>query len=158
MRGTMVCGVTDTGPGREALMTAVELSKRLGLRLVLAHVAEGPGPINNGDDGDGGESVSMRGSREGAARLVATLAAEFGVADSAERRSAVGDPAAILGQIAADEAADVIVVGARARGRLLRGLESRFASQLEAETPVPVLIAPSRARVKNPVVGDRGRR
>ena len=146
MRGTMLCGVTDTGSGREALMTAVELSKRLGLRLVIAHVAEGIGPIEDGNsDGDGVESVTMKGSRQSAGRVVEKLAREFGVAE-AERRSAVGDPAALLGQIAAEEAADVILVGARARGRLRRGLESRVASRLEAETPVPVLIAPSRAR------------
>jgi nucleotide-binding universal stress UspA family protein len=51
-----------------------------------------------------------------------------------------------LGQIAAEEAADLIVVGARSRGRLRRGLESRLADELETETPVPVLIAPPRLR------------
>jgi hypothetical protein len=38
------------------------------------------------------------------------------------------------------------VVGARTRGRLRRGLESRLAGELESETPVPVLIAPPRRR------------
>jgi nucleotide-binding universal stress UspA family protein len=74
------------------------------------------------------------------------LAAEHSVARSAEQRSAVGDPAALLGQIAAEEAADVIVVGSRERGRLRRRLESRFARQLATETPVPVVIAPPRTR------------
>ena len=84
----------------------------------------------------------MKANREGAARLVASLAADNGLGDSAEHRWAVGDPAALLGQIAAEEAADLIVVGARSRGRLRRGLESRLADELESETPVPVLIAP----------------
>jgi hypothetical protein len=66
MQGTIVCGVTDTDEGRQALATAVELTERLRLRLVLAHVAEGIGPLNG--DGDGGESVTMKGGREGAAR------------------------------------------------------------------------------------------
>jgi nucleotide-binding universal stress UspA family protein len=159
VRGTIVCGVTDTAPGREALTTAVALSERLGLRLVLAHIAEGIGPIEDGDgDIDGAESVTMKASRVGALRIVERLAAEFGVAESAERRSAVGDPAALLGQIAAEEAADVILIGARGRGRLRRGLESRFARQLEAETPVPVLIAPSRARVTKSLVRHRSGR
>ena len=39
MQGTIVCGVTDTNDGRQALAAAVELTERLGLRLVLAHVA-----------------------------------------------------------------------------------------------------------------------
>jgi nucleotide-binding universal stress UspA family protein len=78
--------------------------------------------------------------------LRARLAAEYAVTDRAERRVAVGDAPSLLGQIAAEEAADLIVVGARTRGRLRRGLESRLADELETETPVPVLIAPPRLR------------
>jgi nucleotide-binding universal stress UspA family protein len=142
MPGTIVCGVSDSDAGRGALTLAAELSKRLGLRLVLVHVADGIPPVDaNGEDS---ESVSTRADGQGAARLVARLAVEHGVADSAEQRSAVGDPAALLGQIAAEEAADMIVVGARARGRLRPGLESRLARALETATPVPVLIAPPR--------------
>jgi nucleotide-binding universal stress UspA family protein len=144
MQGTVICGVTDTDEGRQALATAVELTERLRLRLVLAHVVEGLGPSNGRANGD--ESVTMKGDREGAARLLAQLAAEHAVADSAERRVAVGDAASRLGQIAAEEAANLIVVGARTRGRLRRGLESRLAGELESETPVPVLIAPPRRR------------
>ena len=144
MQGTIVCGVTDTDEGRQALGTAVELAGRLRLRLVLAHIAEGIGPLNGGGDGD--ESVTMKGGREGAERLLAQLAAEYAVTDRAERRVAVGDPPSLLGQIAAEEAADLIVVGARTRGRLRRGLESRLADRLKTETPVPVLIAPPRLR------------
>jgi nucleotide-binding universal stress UspA family protein len=144
MRGTIVCGVTDSDEGRGALAVAAELSERLGLRLVLAHVADGIAALAL--NGEGNESVTTRADREGAACFVARLAAEHGVAGSAEQRSAVGDPAALLGQIAAEEAADLIVVGARARGRLRRGLESRLARQLETETAVPVVIAPPRTR------------
>jgi nucleotide-binding universal stress UspA family protein len=140
----MVCSVSDTEEGRGALETAVELSERLRLRLVLAHVASGITLHDNGDDA--GESVSMKANREGATRLLARLAAEYGISDSAERREAVGDEAAQLAQIAAEEAADVILVGARPRGRLRRGLESKLADQLETETPVPVLIAAPRTR------------
>ena len=142
MRGTIVCGVTDGEEGRGALALAAELSERLGLRLVLAHVADGIAPLDV--NGEGSESVTTRAGREGAARLVARLAAEHSVAGSAEQRSAVGDPAALLAQIAGEEGADVIVVGSRARGRLRRGLESRLARQLETATPVPVVIAPPR--------------
>lgn len=143
MRGTMVCSVSDTKEGRGALEMAVELSKRLKLRLVLAHVASGI--TLNDEVSEAGESVSMKANREGATRVLARLAAEYGVTD-AERREAVGDEAAQLGQIAAEEAADVILVGARPRGRLRRGFESRLADELETETQVPVLIAPPRSR------------
>lgn len=140
MRGTLVCCVDDSADGRRALETAVELSDRLDLRLVLAHAGSGIEPI--AADADGAESVSMKANREGAARLLTRLAAEYGIADRAERRSGTGDAATVIGRIAADEGADLIVVGSRARGRLRRGLESRLGEQLASETPVPVLIAP----------------
>jgi nucleotide-binding universal stress UspA family protein len=101
MQGTIVCGVTDTDEGRQALATAVELTERV----------------------------------------------------------AVGDAPSLLAQVAAEEAADVIVVGARPRGPLRRGLESRLADELETETPVPVLIAPPRTRhPRRPAASPGGRR
>ena len=154
MQGTLVCAMTNE-EDRTALQTAVELSERLGLRLVLAYVRDGIGsPAVEADDA--AASVSMSVSREGAARLLARLAAEHGLADVVEQRSGAGDAAAVIGQIAAEEAADLIVVGARARGRLRRGLESRLAGQLGSETPVPVLIAPPRRRENGHL--RRGRR
>jgi nucleotide-binding universal stress UspA family protein len=101
VQGTIVCGVNDTEEGRGALWLAAELSERIGLRLVLAHIVDGIVSL------DGDESVAIQG-RAGAARPVAQLAAE------------VGDTATLLGRIAAEEAADVILVGARSRGRLRR--------------------------------------
>ena len=41
MRGTLVCGVTDSEDAAGTVELAVELTQRLGMRLVLAHVAEG---------------------------------------------------------------------------------------------------------------------
>jgi nucleotide-binding universal stress UspA family protein len=136
----MVCSVTDTEEGRGALQLAVELSERLRLRLVLAHVSRGIGLTDAGGD----ESVSMAANREGARRMLSRLVAEYGVSETAERREAVGDEAAQLAQIAAEEAADLILVAARPRGRLRRGFESELADQLETETAVPVLIAAPR--------------
>jgi nucleotide-binding universal stress UspA family protein len=80
------------------------------------------------------------------------------VADRAERRVAVGDGPSLLGRIAAEEAADLIVVGAKTRGRLRRGLESRLADELETETPVPVLIAPPRLREARKTMARNGAR
>lgn len=120
---------------------------------MLAHAVDGIGELGSED---GVESVSMQADRQGGhafvarrgddgvERRVARLAHDHGVADRAERRVAVSEPAALIGQIAAEEAADLIVVGSHARGRLRRGLESKLARQLETATPVPVLIAPPR--------------
>jgi nucleotide-binding universal stress UspA family protein len=144
VRGTLVCGVTDSEDAAGTVELAVELTQRLGMRLVLAHVAEGFAPIGDGVEVE--ESVTMKGNRVGAERLLGQLAEEHGVAETAQRRVAVGSPATLLGQIAAEEAADVILVGSRERGWPRRGLESRLAAQLETETPVPILIAPPRTR------------
>jgi nucleotide-binding universal stress UspA family protein len=144
MRGTMICGVTDSDEGRAAVELGIELSQRLGLRLVLAHVAQGLYPHDAAEDGV--ESVAMKGDRVQAERLLLTLAEEYGITETAERRSSVGDRAALLGRIAAEEAADVILVGSRVRGWRGWGFQSRLAEELKATTPVPILIAPPSSR------------
>jgi nucleotide-binding universal stress UspA family protein len=125
----------------DAVAQAVAVSEGLGLRLVLAHIVDGLASL-----GDGNESVTIRGDRQAAEHELAELAHEHQVDESAERRVAVGDPPAALAQIASEEAAALIVVGARTRGWGRRRLESRVAEELETETPVPVLIAPPRLR------------
>jgi len=152
MPGTLLCAVTDGEEGADALALGAELSERLDLRLILAHAIDGIDGI-----GEGNESVTMKQDRQGAERRLARLADLHGVAGRAETRVAVGDAPALLGQIAAEEAADVIVVGARTRGWPKR-LETRLADALESETPVPVLIAPRRTRrprTEATVNGDR---
>jgi nucleotide-binding universal stress UspA family protein len=72
------------------------------------------------------------------------VAAEYGIAGSADCRDAVGERAESLARIAAEEAADLIVVGSRTRGRFRSGLRSTLAAELENQTPVPVVIAPPR--------------
>jgi nucleotide-binding universal stress UspA family protein len=144
MRGTILCWVDDSPHGRAALRAAVDLSDRLKLRLVLAHVASG------GDDAGDDEDEPRTRRREGAARLVERLASEHRLSDRTERRSAVGDPATLLGQMAAEEAADLIVIGAPARARLRRSSESRLAEHLESTTMVPVVLVPQRSRGQSP--------
>jgi len=141
MYGTVVCAVTDGAENEDAVAQAAAVSERLGLRLVLAHVVDGIGSAGNGD-----ESITMKGDRKAAEALLEELARDHDLDESTERRVVLGDPATRLGQIASEEAADVIVVGARPRGWGRRGLESRLAQELETETPVPVLIAPPRTR------------
>jgi len=146
MHGTLICAVSDGAENDDAVAQAAAISERLGLRLVLTHVVDGI----VGGNGNGEESFTMKADRTGAEQRLAQLADEHGIEQRAERRVAVGDSAALLGQIASEEAADVIVVGARKRGWGRRGLESRLAEELETETPVPVVIAPPRDRRPRP--------
>jgi nucleotide-binding universal stress UspA family protein len=110
------------------------------MRLVLAHVVRGP--YAQDAYGDGEDGIGVKARRIRAERLLARVAEEYGVTETAERRVAVGDPPTALGEIAADETADVILVGSRARGRRARGIESTLAAELKASTAVPVVIAP----------------
>jgi nucleotide-binding universal stress UspA family protein len=142
MHGTLVCAITDGAENDDAVAQASAISERLGLRLVLAHVVDGISALGDGD----GESITMKGDRVAAERRLAELARDHGLDASAEQRVAVGDPATLIGQIASEEAADVILVGARPRGWGRRGHESKLARELETETPVPVLVAPPRLR------------
>jgi nucleotide-binding universal stress UspA family protein len=123
---------------------AAELSQRLGLRLVLAHVADGIAPL----DVDGEAVRALRPAPAAREPRAWSRAWRPSTASPAARSSVqpVGDPAALLAQIAAEEGADMIIVGSRARGRLRRGFDSTLARQLETSTSVPVVIAPPRTR------------
>lgn len=126
MQGTIVCGVTAAPEARAAAQLADALAARLGLRLVLAHVAAG-----HRDDPDA------------QARLEA-LADDLG--SGPELRLVHGSRVDALARVAADEGADVIVLGSQPHGARGRRLRCSLARQLEAVQAVPVLIAPPATR------------
>jgi nucleotide-binding universal stress UspA family protein len=136
MTGTIVCGVTVSDEGRAAAQLAGALSGRLQLRLVLAHVVDVPVAA--------GESLTARQGISGAERALAELVEDIG--GDAEARVVVGPRAERLAQVAAEEGADLIVLGSRKGGLLGGRLRCRLAQELEAATPAPVLIAPPQTR------------
>jgi nucleotide-binding universal stress UspA family protein len=137
--GTIVCGVTDSLEGRAAAQLAGALSARLGLRLVLAHVVDGL-------PSDALDSVTGQQLLSGAERTLGQIGQEVQPYNGAECRIAVGDRAERLAQFAAEEGADLLVIGSRPCGFRGRHLRSMLARELEAATPVPVLIAPPQTR------------
>ena len=120
MHGTIVCGVVDAPEGRAAAQLGAALAARLGLRLVLVHVAnaERPPPA------------------------LKAIAPDQDV----ELRVVGGNRVDAIAQVAADEGADVILLGSRARGSRGRQLRCTLAGELEAAQAVPVLIAPPATR------------
>jgi nucleotide-binding universal stress UspA family protein len=140
MGGTIVCGVSETPAGRAAADPASALGARLGLRLVLVSVVDGV-PAGARD------SLTARQRQSGAERALAELARSSG--DGTETRVVHGERAEALAQVAADEGADVIVVGSRPAGLGSRSLRSTLARRLEALTPVPVLVAPPSTRKRS---------
>jgi nucleotide-binding universal stress UspA family protein len=139
MGGTILCGVTDSAEGRAAAQLAGALSMRLGLRLVLAHVFDGV-------TAEALQGVSGQQILSGTQRAMAEIASDANAGSGTESRLAVGERAERLAQIGAEEGADLIVIGSRPRGFRGRHLRSTLARELEAVTPVPVLIAPPQTR------------
>jgi nucleotide-binding universal stress UspA family protein len=125
MYGTIVCGITETPEARAAAQLAAALAERLGLRLVLVNVSFGHGPE----------------------RELGELASRLG--DHVEASFVSGTRADGLASVAADEGADVIVLGSRPRGARGRQLCCALARELEAVTDVPVLIAPPATRERS---------
>jgi len=130
MSGTILCGVNDSQGARDALQLAAALSERLRVRLVVVHVACGE-------------------STEQARRLVSRLMLDAAPQARADVRVAAGEQAVRLAQIAAEEAADLIIIGSGRNGRLRLLPGSNFASELESATTCPVLIAPPQTRPRS---------
>jgi nucleotide-binding universal stress UspA family protein len=140
MGGTVVCGVTEAPGGRCAAELAHALVARLGLRLVLVHVVDGVPPGTH-------ESLSARQRHAGAERILDEIA--DGVGNGTERRVVIGNRVEALAQVAAEEGADLIVIGSRPVGLGNRKLRSTLARELEAATPVPVVLAPPTTRKRS---------
>ena len=131
MHGTIVCGVVDSAEGRAAAQLAAALAARLGLRLVLVHVGE----------------AAESDRRNGVEQALQEIAQSVG--DTAETRLVHGNRVDALAGVAAEEGADVIVLGSRPRGARSRQLRCGLACELEAVQSVPVLIAPPSTRERS---------
>jgi nucleotide-binding universal stress UspA family protein len=140
MGGTVVCGVTDAADDRSAAELARALGARLGMRLVLVHVIDG---VPFGTD----DSVTARQRQRGAEQILSGIVQEVG--NGTEKRIVLGERAEALAQVAAEEGADLIVLGSRAGGLGNRKLRCTLARELEVATPVPVLIAPPTTRKRS---------
>jgi nucleotide-binding universal stress UspA family protein len=140
MGGTIVCGVGESAEGRAAADLASALATRLDLRLVLVSVLDGV-PVSARD------SLTGRQQQSGAEWTLRQIAGE--IDSGAETRVVHGPRTESLAQVAAEEGADVIVVGSRPAGLGSGKLRSTLARELEAVTPVPVLVAPPSTRKRS---------
>ena len=138
--GTIVCDATEPLAGRSAAELADALGARLGLRLVLVYVVADVPSVAR-------ESVAARQGRKGAERTLEGIARELG--HDPETRVVVGEHAAALARVADEEGADLVVVGGRPVGLGGRSLRWSLARELEAATPVPVLVAPPATRKRS---------
>jgi nucleotide-binding universal stress UspA family protein len=132
MSGTIVCAIDDSEGVDAAVQVTRRLAERFGARMLLVSLADGLAAETS--------SLTARQGRAGAERRLERIVAEHDLSH-VERRVAAGDPAEAVAVIAAEEAAELIVVGAR-RGVLGRTLRSSFARDLAATAPCPVVVAP----------------
>jgi len=138
--GTIVCGVTASDEARSAAQLAGALAARLCLRLVLVHVLEG---VRAG----AAETAATRERRQDGEELLEELRTQ--APDGVETRLVLGERVQALANVAAEEGADVVVVGARKAGPRGRRLASSLARELPTATPVPVLVAPPSRRKRS---------
>lgn len=137
MQGTIVCGVSAGAESHAAAQLAAALAARLGLRLVLVHVVDGGRPDRDAADK----------RRRDVGPALEAIAREH--CDDAEIRVLAHNRVDGLAQVAAEEGADVIVLGSRPRGVRGHQLRCTLARELEAATDVPVLIAPPETRERS---------
>jgi nucleotide-binding universal stress UspA family protein len=139
MGGTIVCGVNEGAGDREVAELAAALGERLGLLLVLVHVVDGVASFAP-------DSVTGRQRQSGAERMLDQVARGVG---GAETRVVIGHRGDALAAVAAEEGADLIVIGSSASGLRKKLLRSQLARELECATTVPVLVAPPSTRTRS---------
>lgn len=123
---TIVCGVDGSPGGRAAVRVAASLAEQFGARLIVVHV------LNRLT------TVSLT-----AEHAAAAILSDEAPSARAEARGEVGDVAGRLAAVADDEAAALIVIGARSRGRSRTFLKTRYAVELAELTNIPVVVAPA---------------
>jgi nucleotide-binding universal stress UspA family protein len=131
LNGTIVCVIDESEGAEAALHVARRLAEQFDARMLLVSTTHGIGGIDEG--------VTAMQAEAGARQRLRRLTAQ-GALDE-EERVATGDPAEAVARIAAEEAADLIVVGAR-RGLRAQTFRSSHAGDLAATASCPVVVAP----------------
>jgi nucleotide-binding universal stress UspA family protein len=91
--------------------------------------------------------LTARQRRTGGEHILNAVARE--IETRPEKRVVLGDRVERLAQVAAEEGADLIVLGSRSTGIGGRNLRCTLASELETATPVPVVVAPPSTRKRS---------
>ncbi|MEA2329912.1 MAG: hypothetical protein QOH58_50 [Thermoleophilaceae bacterium] len=137
---TIVLGLDGSDGSRHATPVAVELAKRDGARLVIAHVEQdvvgkGGGPIIATEDEIQAE---IR-------RLAEEIATAEAIETSVEiRQIMLGGPASAIAEIADEAGADLIVVGTRGLSPVAGLIVGSVTQRLLHVARQPVLVVPPR--------------
>jgi len=140
---TVVCCITDAPLARCCARTAAWLAKAAGARLVLATVVA---PVEHVTVSHGLASTVPGTGSSDAEELLARVAEEAELPSEAERRVLEArDPTRALAALAVTEMAELLVVGARGRGRVAAAALGSVSRGLVAAAPCPVVVVPAAA-------------
>ena len=145
MHGTIVCGVTDTAEA-ETLRDWLQPPRRSASASDSSWCTSSRAPVAAYQRARAA-SQRGRGASIGAGRLARAIC------DASRPASCSGAGSTRSAQVAADEGADVIVLGSRARRRRLAALSPY---ELEAAQAVPVLVARGEPRPQRLTAGSGG--
>jgi len=140
---SVVCGIDGSRGSTAAARVAAGLAERLGLRLVLVHVAQAATLAPAGVGSPGRLLVGATVDTELAAgeRLLEELILEQGLA-GAETRVVWGFAADRLADVADAEDAELLVVGSRGRGAFKAAFLGGVSTELVGVARCPVLVVP----------------
>lgn len=153
---TILCAVDFSETSRGAAIAAAAIARRLGGRLVLAHVRLDIGEARVLADPSSGEfarGLATRAAEVTRAEIEAdrerlrALAAELGAKDAAAVVE-IGPPAKTLLEIARRESALLIVAGTHGRSAPARWFLGSVAEELVTSTPRPLLVVRDAGHVK----------
>jgi nucleotide-binding universal stress UspA family protein len=136
MHRSVVCGVDASAESHVAVRVAAQLSARLGLRLVVAHVAEaavdGTPAVLEPEEVEELRACEI---------LLEHVARDEGLVD-AELLLVEGEPAEQLARLADDEDAELILVGSRGHGAFKAALRGSVSRNLISLAHCPVVVVP----------------
>ena len=142
--GSLVCAVDDSAEARSAVRVARRLADELGVDLLVAHAVATP-PVPSASAVPGGPAEVTDAERRRAEELLAALAFEHGLGTDVERRVAFGSEAEAVAQLADEEDAALVVVGARRRGALMSLVAGSVSFDLRASSSRPTVVVPAGA-------------
>ncbi len=143
MRRVLVA-VDGTEVAREAARVGLELAERMGVRVTLVHVLP---PTVGGENELGDFAAFERACEEYARELLNEVRQGTGrLGPPTDTAVLHGEPALALSREAEAEDVDLVIVGTRARGTLVRTLLGSVADELLHRCPKPVMVVPEGPR------------
>jgi nucleotide-binding universal stress UspA family protein len=143
---TVVVGVKSWSTADPVLEWAAALAATAGARLHVVHAYSETDPLGDVYYHLGRPEFDIDAHfRDFVRDRLISLVASAGLSDEIVCHAAEGPASSVLGNLASDVGADLIVVGASRRGRIARSLAERAARQ----SPVPVLV------LRGPPVAER---